>query len=207
MVNVQGDLPTLDPADDRARARAAGRRRRRYRARWRAEITRAEERDNPNVVKVVGTPVGAGAAARALFHPRDRALRATGRSITTSASTPIAARRSSASSALPPSPLEQREKLEQLRALEAGMRIDVAVVDTVPLGVDTPDDLDRARATAAPRRQMHDDDARRSPSRASRAPIPHIACREAYPGLRAAALPDLRGRLRRGARRPRRARA
>ena len=44
--------------------------------------------------------------------------------------------------ALPPSPLEQREKLEQLRALEAGMRIDVAIVDAVPLGVDTPADLD-----------------------------------------------------------------
>ncbi len=47
--------------------------------------------------------------------------------------------------ALPPSPLEQREKLEQLRALEHGMRIDVAIVDAVPLGVDTPEDLARAR--------------------------------------------------------------
>jgi 3-deoxy-manno-octulosonate cytidylyltransferase (CMP-KDO synthetase) len=47
--------------------------------------------------------------------------------------------------ALPPSPLEQREKLEQLRALEAGMRIDVAIVGGVPLGVDTPEDLARAR--------------------------------------------------------------
>jgi 3-deoxy-manno-octulosonate cytidylyltransferase (CMP-KDO synthetase) len=47
--------------------------------------------------------------------------------------------------ALPPSALEQREKLEQLRALEAGMRIDVAIVDSVPLGVDTPEDLERAR--------------------------------------------------------------
>ena len=46
---------------------------------------------------------------------------------------------------MPPSPLEQRERLEQLRALEAGMRIDVAFVDTVPLGVDTPRDLARAR--------------------------------------------------------------
>lgn len=46
---------------------------------------------------------------------------------------------------MPPSPLEQREKLEQLRALEAGMRIDVAVVDTVPLGVDTPEHLEKAR--------------------------------------------------------------
>ena len=48
--------------------------------------------------------------------------------------------------ALPPSPLEMREKLEQLRALEAGMRIDAALVDDVPLGVDTPADLERARA-------------------------------------------------------------
>ena len=50
---------------------------------------------------------------------------------------------------LSPSPLERREKLEQLRALEAGMRIDVTLVDSVPLGVDTPEDLDRARAILA----------------------------------------------------------
>ena len=48
--------------------------------------------------------------------------------------------------ALPPSPLELREKLEQLRALEAGMRIDAVEVGEVPLGVDTPADLERARA-------------------------------------------------------------
>ena len=53
---------------------------------------------------------------------------------------------------LPPSPLEQREKLEQLRALEAGMRIDVTIVDSVPLGVDTPADLARARALLGARR-------------------------------------------------------
>ena len=47
---------------------------------------------------------------------------------------------------LPPSPLEQRERLEQLRAPEAGMRIDVTIVDTVPLGVDTPEDLETARS-------------------------------------------------------------
>jgi 3-deoxy-manno-octulosonate cytidylyltransferase (CMP-KDO synthetase) len=50
---------------------------------------------------------------------------------------------------LPASPLETREKLEQLRALETGMRIDAALVDTVPLGVDTPADLERARALLA----------------------------------------------------------
>jgi 3-deoxy-manno-octulosonate cytidylyltransferase (CMP-KDO synthetase) len=54
--------------------------------------------------------------------------------------------------ALPPSPLELREKLEQLRALEAGMRIDAALVDAVPMGVDTPDDLARARALLDPAR-------------------------------------------------------
>ena len=52
--------------------------------------------------------------------------------------------------ALPPGILERREKLEQLRALEAGMRIDIALVDTVPFGVDTPAQLDRARELLAP---------------------------------------------------------
>ena len=52
--------------------------------------------------------------------------------------------------ALPPSPLERRERLEQLRALEAGMRIDIALVDVAPLGVDTPEDLERARERLAP---------------------------------------------------------
>ena len=53
--------------------------------------------------------------------------------------------------ALPPSPLELRERLEQLRALEAGMRIDIALVDVAPLGVDTPDDLRRVRERLTPR--------------------------------------------------------
>ncbi len=52
---------------------------------------------------------------------------------------------------LPPSPLEKREKLEQLRALEAGMRIDAEIVRAVPLGVDTPEDLERAREHAVAR--------------------------------------------------------
>ena len=50
---------------------------------------------------------------------------------------------------LPASPNEQREKLEQLRALDAGMRIDVAVVKSIPLGVDTPEELAKARALLA----------------------------------------------------------
>ncbi|MCU4160329.1 3-deoxy-manno-octulosonate cytidylyltransferase [Acidiphilium sp. AL] len=50
----------------------------------------------------------------------------------------------------PPSPLEQREKLEQLRALEAGMRIGAARIARAPFGVDTPEDLERARKEFAP---------------------------------------------------------
>jgi 3-deoxy-manno-octulosonate cytidylyltransferase (CMP-KDO synthetase) len=110
-----------------------------------AEITKAGERTNPNVVKVVGTPAGP-ARLRALYFTRATAPSGDG---------PLyhhiglyAFRRSALERfvKLPPSPLEQREKLEQLRALEAGMRIDVEIVDTVPLGVDTPEDLETARA-------------------------------------------------------------
>jgi 3-deoxy-manno-octulosonate cytidylyltransferase (CMP-KDO synthetase) len=144
VVNVQGDLPTLEPADIKAAlgpladpavdiATLA------------AEITRAEERTNPNVVKAVGTPVGPR-RLRALYFTRATAPAGEG---------PLhhhiglyAYRRTALARfvALPPSPLEQREKLEQLRGLEAGMRIDIAIVDSVPLGVDTPEDLERARA-------------------------------------------------------------
>ena len=97
------------------------------------------------MVKVVGTPVGPG-RLRALYFTRATAPAGDG---------PLyhhiglyAYRRAALERfvKLPPSPLEQREKLEQLRALEAGMRIDVAIVDTVPLGVDTPEDLETARA-------------------------------------------------------------
>jgi 3-deoxy-manno-octulosonate cytidylyltransferase (CMP-KDO synthetase) len=110
-----------------------------------AEITDAEERTNPNVVKVVGTPLPEKGRLRALYFTRATAPYGDG---------PLyhhiglyAYRRTALERfvSLPPSPLEKRERLEQLRALEDGMRIDVAVVDTVPLGVDTPADLERAR--------------------------------------------------------------
>src|SRR4029077_20482861 len=107
-----------------------------------------DERTDPNVVKLIGTPV-AERRLRALYFTRATAPAGEG---------PLyhhiglyAYRRAALARfvALPPSPLEQREKLEQLRALEAGMRIDVAIVDTVPLGVDTPEDLARAREMLA----------------------------------------------------------
>jgi 3-deoxy-manno-octulosonate cytidylyltransferase (CMP-KDO synthetase) len=149
IVNVQGDLPTVEPATVRAAVRPLdddavdiGT--------VCAEIARAEERIDPNVVKVVGTPLASG-RMRALYFTRATAPHGDG---------PLwhhiglyAYRRTALERfvGLPPSVLEQREKLEQLRALEAGMRIDVSVVGEVPLGVDTPHDLDRARTMLAAR--------------------------------------------------------
>ncbi len=143
VVNVQGDLPTLasedlrsavalldDPAVDIATLAA--------------EIVKDEERTNPNVVKLVGSPV-APRRLRALYFTRATAPYGEG---------PLyhhiglyAYRREALERfvSLPPSMLEEREKLEQLRALEAGMRIDASIVASVPLGVDTPEDLETAR--------------------------------------------------------------
>jgi 3-deoxy-manno-octulosonate cytidylyltransferase (CMP-KDO synthetase) len=144
VINVQGDLPTLVPAALRA-ALAALADPSVAIATLAAEIRRPEERDNPNVVKVVGSPVGPN-RLRALYFTRATAPWGAG---------PLyhhiglyAYRRAALVQfvQLSPSPLEKRERLEQLRALEAGMRIDVAIVDTVPLGVDTPEDLETARA-------------------------------------------------------------
>jgi 3-deoxy-manno-octulosonate cytidylyltransferase (CMP-KDO synthetase) len=149
VVNVQGDLPTLEPSSIAA-ALAALTDQAVDIATLAAEIRIDEERDNSNVVKVVGTPVAPG-RLRALYFTRATAPYGEG---------PLyhhiglyAFRRKALERfiALPPSPLEQREKLEQLRALEAGMRIDVAIIDTVPLGVDTPEDLARARAMLSDR--------------------------------------------------------
>lgn len=143
IVNLQGDLPSLEPHLVRAcieplRTKGPDI------ATLAAEIREAEERTNPNVVKVVGSPISAS-HLRALYFTRATAPHGDG---------PLyhhigiyAYRRSALERfvSLRPSALELREKLEQLRALEAGMRIDVSLVDTVPLGVDTPADLERAR--------------------------------------------------------------
>ena len=100
----------------------------------------------PSVVKMIGTPLPGGDTFRALYFTRAPAPFGPG---------PLfhhiglyAYRRAALARfvALPPSPLELREKLEQLRALEAGMRIDVKCVAGVPMSVDTPDDLEKVRA-------------------------------------------------------------
>ncbi|UCH73695.1 MAG: 3-deoxy-manno-octulosonate cytidylyltransferase [Rhodospirillales bacterium] len=150
VVNLQGDLPTIDPESVRACLAPLddadvdiGT--------LVTEITRPEEREDPNVVKAVAGLAPGTRVGRALYFTRATAPWGEG---------PLyhhiglyAFRRAALARfvGLPRGILEQRERLEQLRALEAGMRIDVARVDTVPLGVDTPADLDRARAVLAPR--------------------------------------------------------
>jgi 3-deoxy-manno-octulosonate cytidylyltransferase (CMP-KDO synthetase) len=148
VVNLQGDLPTLDPAIVRATvavlndpavdiATAV------------CAITEEAERGNPNVVKAVVAGDGAAASGRALYFSRATVPSGDGDHFHHIGL--YAYRRAALERfvTLPASPLEKREKLEQLRALEAGMRIDAARVDTVPLGVDTPADLERARALLA----------------------------------------------------------
>jgi len=144
IVNVQGDLPTIDPEVIRA-VLAPLENPDVDISTLIAEISDPEERTNPNVVKaVVGLREGE-TVGRALYFSR---------ATTPSGDGPLyhhiglyVYRRKALERfvSLPPGVLEAREKLEQLRALENGMRIDAALVDTVPFGVDTPADLDRAR--------------------------------------------------------------
>jgi 3-deoxy-manno-octulosonate cytidylyltransferase (CMP-KDO synthetase) len=148
VINLQGDLPTLEPkliVDCILPLREPGG----QIATLAAMIRDEDEKTNPNVVKVVGAPVATPNRLRALYFTRATAPYGEG---------PLyhhigiyAYRRAALDRfvGLKPSALEQREKLEQLRALEDGMRIDVTIVDTVPLGVDTPADLERARALIA----------------------------------------------------------
>lgn len=143
VINLQGDLPDLDPQVVRAAADLIGDKQVDI-ATFAAEIVDVDEREDPNVVKAIGTQI-APKRLRALYFTRATAPWGEG---------PLyhhigiyAWRRAALTRfvALPPSPLEKRERLEQLRALEAGMRIDIGLVDTVPVGVDTPADLEQAR--------------------------------------------------------------
>jgi len=143
VVNLQGDFPTIapgnirdvlpplnDPAVDIATLAA--------------EIHTEEEATSPNVVKAVGSPIGER-RLRALYFTRATAPWGDGpryHHIGLYAYRRAALERFVG---LAPSPLERQEKLEQLRAMEAGMRIDVTIVDTVPRGVDTPADLETTR--------------------------------------------------------------
>jgi 3-deoxy-manno-octulosonate cytidylyltransferase (CMP-KDO synthetase) len=148
VVNVQGDLPTIDPQTIRAvfepLADPAV-----DIATLAAEITDPTERGNPNVVKAVVERAPGARRGRALYFTR--ATAPTGEAPLLHHIGLYAYRRAALERfvALPPSFLEQAERLEQLRALADGMRVDVVVVDAVPLGVDTPADLTRARVLLA----------------------------------------------------------
>ena len=148
VVNLQGDLPTIDPAL-LARALALLADPAVDVCTLAAEIADPAERSDPNVVKAVVSCQPGSTQGRALYFTRATAPSGEG---------PLwhhiglyAYRREALARfvTLPPSPLERRERLEQLRVLEDGMRIEVAFVDTVPLGVDTPAQLARARALIA----------------------------------------------------------
>jgi len=149
VINLQGDLPSIDPvtvkavleplSDDGVDIATLA-----------TEITDDDERDNPNVVKAVLSLNEGDKIAQALYFSRARVPSHDGphyHHIGIYAFRRAALERFVK---LPPGDLEQKEKLEQLRALENGMRIDAGLVDTVPLGVDTPADLECARALLAP---------------------------------------------------------
>jgi 3-deoxy-manno-octulosonate cytidylyltransferase (CMP-KDO synthetase) len=152
IVNVQGDMPTLDPKLVLAciepletPLKQGGP----HIVTIAAEITDAELRADPNVVKVVGSPIAGTRRLRALYFTRCEAPYGKGPLLHHEGL--YAYRRSALERfvSLPPSSLELRESLEQLRALEDGMRIEVALVDRVPLGVNTPADLELARRALA----------------------------------------------------------
>ncbi len=149
VVNLQGDLPTMDPASIHAALAALGDEAVDI-ATLAVEIGHDAERTDPNVVKaIVGFEPG-DTVGRALYFTRATAPWGDGPLYHHIGLYAWRRRALERFVSLPRGNLEKREKLEQLRALEAGMRIDVALVDTQPLGVDTPADLERARALLAP---------------------------------------------------------
>lgn len=149
IVNVQGDLPTIEPETIRASLRPLDDEAVDI-ATLTIEIDNEEDKTAPHIVKVVGSPLSE-TRLRGLYFTRATAPYGKG---------PLyhhiglyAYRRPALERfvTLGPSVLELRESLEQLRALEAGMRIDAEIVETVPLGVDTPADLEKARRILAAR--------------------------------------------------------
>ncbi len=144
VINLQGDLPTIDPQVIRAALTPLTEPAVDI-ATLVAPIGSPDERNDPNVVKAVLALAGGTSVGRALYF--SRAPVPWGEGPTFHHIGLYAYRRAALARfvALPPGVLERRERLEQLRALENGMRIDAAVVDTVPLGVDTAAELDRAR--------------------------------------------------------------
>ena len=144
VVNLQGDLPTLDPAHIRAVLEPLAPTGADI-ATLAAEIEDEAEADNPAVVKPVIVWDATGLRGRAIYFSRARVPYGEGPYYHHVGLYAFCRSALSRFVALPPSTLEQREKLEQLRALEAGMHIAIARVDSVPLSVDTEADLAKVR--------------------------------------------------------------
>ncbi|HKS86282.1 MAG TPA: 3-deoxy-manno-octulosonate cytidylyltransferase [Pseudolabrys sp.] len=146
VVNVQGDLPTIAARDIRAALKPLSDPRVDITT-LAAVITDPAERTNPNVVKVAGPQIAPGHIRAESFTRKD----AQGAGPHYHHIGLYAYRRAALERFVnfPPSPAEQRERLEQLRALDNGMRIDAMIVGSVPLGVDTPEELEKARRLLA----------------------------------------------------------
>ena len=143
IVNVQGDLPTIAPHEIAAALEPLENPETDI-ATLGAEISIEEEKTNPNVVKIVGSPIGK-TRLRALYFTRATAPYGNGPLYHHIGLYAYKRKALQRFVSLQPSYLEKRESLEQLRALEAGMRIDAEIIETVPLGVDTIEDLEHAR--------------------------------------------------------------
>ncbi len=147
VINLQGDIPFLAPSVVAATARLLADQPSCDISTVMVAEADPAERSNPDIPKVVAAMAPDGRSARALYftrsvlygdapvwlhhgvygYRREALLRFT---------------------AAQPSPLELRERLEQLRALELGMSIWASVIDEAPISVDNPADLERARAHA-----------------------------------------------------------
>jgi len=147
VINLQGDMPFVAPSVLTACATLLARQPACDIATVVAPETSRDDRVNPDVVKAVLAMQPDGRAGRALYFTRS----------TLYGDQPVwrhvgiyGYRRAAleAFNAAPPSPLEQREKLEQLRAMELGLSIWAAVAEDAPISVDNPSDLDRAREHA-----------------------------------------------------------
>ncbi|MGA7676042.1 MAG: 3-deoxy-manno-octulosonate cytidylyltransferase [Rhizomicrobium sp.] len=148
VVNLQGDLPAIDPAYIRACVGAIATVGSDITTLV-AEIDDETDADNPSITKAIVSWDVTKERGKAHYFTRARAPWGDGPlyfHVGIYAYTRAALGRFVG---LLPSPLEKREKLEQLRALEAGMTIGVARIDSMPLSVDTPADLEKARALFA----------------------------------------------------------
>jgi len=147
VINVQGDMPFASPDLSKICADLLARQPEADIVTLVAAETDASERANPDVVKGVVALDADGRSGRALYFPRSVLY----------GDAPVwphigiyGYRREALTRfcAAPPSPLEKREKLEQLRALEMGMTIWTGIIDEAPVSVDNAEDLEAARAVA-----------------------------------------------------------